>query len=346
MFTLSQASYDTKELLKWGGLFIGGLVVVIVFLQMFLIVKNAIFPTPPPKPTVAFGKLDPQLFPPSVTDKKLTYKINTLTGSLPGFNDQIKVYKIKTFTPDLLSLQNASDKVSQVGFKSTPTKISETNYQWTNTDNYGLAQTINMDIVDNNFALTSNFLASPSAISGNLPNETDSIKTTTDYLSKINTLPTDIDTGNAKTSFFAAQNGTFVPVASLADADAVRVDLFQKEVDNLPITYEQPNFSNINVFVGVNQEILQVEYFYQTPSSEFATYPIKTSTQAYADLQNGIAYIASYTGSSPTVSINDAFLAYYISSQAQKYLMPVIVFEGSDNFTAYVPAVTGEWINK
>jgi hypothetical protein len=237
MFTLSQASYDTKELLKWGGLFIGGLVVVIIFIQLFLMVKNAIFPTPPPKPTVVFGKLDPQLFPPSVTDKKLTYKINTLTGALPSFKDQLKVYKIKTFPPDLLSLQNASNKVEAVNFKSTPIKISETNYEWTNTDPLGLNQTINMNTVNNNFSLTSDFLASPSAISGALSNEADSIKTATDYLSKINTLPTDIDTTNAKTSFVAAQNGAFVPVSSLADANAVRVDLFQKDVDTLPVAY-------------------------------------------------------------------------------------------------------------
>ena len=134
MFTLSQASYDTKEMLKWGGLFIGGLVVIIVFIQMFLTVKEAIFPTPPPKPTVAFGKLEPQLFPKSVTDKKLTYKVNTLSGSLPVLSDQMKIFKIKTFTPDLLSLQNAKTKVAAAGFIDTPTQILNTSYEWYNID--------------------------------------------------------------------------------------------------------------------------------------------------------------------------------------------------------------------
>jgi len=45
-----------------GGLFIAGLVVVVVFIQMFLIAKEAIFPTPPPKPTVAFGNLTRNFF--------------------------------------------------------------------------------------------------------------------------------------------------------------------------------------------------------------------------------------------------------------------------------------------
>jgi hypothetical protein len=346
MFTLSQASYDTKEILKWGGLFIAGLVVLVIFIQLFLIVKNAVFPTPPPKPTVAFGKLDPQLFPASVTDKKLVYKINTLTGNLPTLTNQIRVFKIQTFTPDLLSLQNAKDKVDPAGFKSDPTQISGTEYEWTNTDPAGLLQKIRMNIIDNNFVATSDFLTNQAALTGALPNENDSIKAATHYLNQINTLPGDIDTSKTKTSFFAIQNNTLLPATSLANANAVRVDFFQKDVDQLPIVYEQANFSNINVLVGVNAEILQAQYFYQAPGSNSGTYPVKTSTQAYQDLQNGSADIISYDGTSTTVSITDAFPAYYLSSQNQNFLMPVIVFEGSDNFTAYVPAVTDEWINK
>jgi hypothetical protein len=346
MFTLSQASHDTKEILKWGGLFIAGLVIIVVFIQMFLVVKEAIFPTPPPKPTVAFDKLDPQLFPTSVTDKKLTYKINTLTGALPTFPNQMKIFKIKTAAPDLLSLSNAKAKVAAAGFKSAPTQISDVNYKWGNTDSLGLLQEITMNIVNNNFVLTSDFLSGKSALSGNLPNEKDSITAATYYLSQINTLPADIDTGKTKTSFFTVTNGSFAPVTSLAGAKTVRVDFFQKDINKIPIVYEQPNSSNINFLVGPKEEIIQAQYFYQAPSDESATYPIKTSTQAYDDLQKGIAYIASYGGSSSTVSIIDAFPAYYTSSQDQKYLMPVIVFEGSNNFTAYVPAVTDEWINK
>ena len=75
MVSLSDASYETKEILKWGGLIIAGLVILIVLLRVFFIVKEAIFPTPPPKPTVSFGKLEPQIFPKNVTEQKLTYSI-------------------------------------------------------------------------------------------------------------------------------------------------------------------------------------------------------------------------------------------------------------------------------
>ena len=346
MFTLSQASYDTKELLKWGGIFIAGLVIIVVFIQMFLMVKEIIFPTPPPKPTVAFGKLDPQLFPINVNNKKFTYKINTLSGYLPAFDNQIKVYKIKTFTPDLLSLQSATAKVAVVGFTANPIQLSNTSYQWNNTTQFGLSQSIKMDIVDDNFTLASDFLSNQSALSGALSKEAATITAANDYLSQINSSPADIDSTKTQTSFFAIQNSVLMPATSLANAQAIRVDFFQKDVNSLPIVYEQPNLSDINVLVGPNDQIFQAQYFYQTPTKESATYPIITSTQAYQELQSGNAYIASYDGTSTTVSITDASLAYYMSSQNQSYLMPVFVFQGSDNFTAYVPAVTDGLINK
>jgi hypothetical protein len=346
MITLSQASYDTKELLKWGGLFIGGLVVIIVFIQMILVVKNAIFPTPPPKPTLAFGKLDPQLFPVSVTDKKITYKINTISGYLPSFDNQLKVFKIKAITPDLLSLQNTKDKLAAAGFVSAPTQLSNTNFEWINTDFAGLTQNIKMDIVSNNFALASDLMSNQTVLSKDLTNEKASIKAATDFLTKINELPTDIDTTKTSTDFFSIQNGEFTPVASLSDAKAVEVDFFQGDVNNMPIIYEQPKASSLSIIVGPGGEIVKAQYFHQTPTKDSATYPIKTAVQAYTDLQNGIAYIASYKGVSTSVSINNAYLAYYMSSQTQNFLMPVIVFEGSDNFTAYVPAITDEWINR
>jgi hypothetical protein len=346
MFTLSQASYDTKEILKWGGIFIAGLVVVVVFIQMFLMVKEIIFPTPPPKPTVAFGKLDPQLFPANVSDKKFTYKINTLSGYLPVYNDLGKVYKIKTFTPDLLSLQNATAKVAVAGFTANPTQLSNTSYQWNTTARSGLLQSIKVNIVDDNFTLTSDFLSNQAALSGALSKETDVIKAANFYFNQINPLPTDIDNTKTQTTLFAAENGLLTPATSFANAQAIRVDFFQKDVNGLPIVYGQPHASDINILVGPNDQIFQAQYFYQTPTKESATYPLITSTQAYQELQSGNAYIASYDGTSTTVSITDVTLAYYMSSQNQSYLMPIFVFQGSNNFTAYVPAVTDVWINK
>jgi len=39
------------------------------------------------------------------------------------------------------------------------------------------------------------------------------------------------------------------------------------------------------------------------------------------------------------------YLAYYDSLDPQTYLQPVFVFEGDDDFLAYVPAVEAAWVD-
>ena len=102
MFTLSDASRDTKEILKWGGIFITVLVVALLFVRLGFYIKDLLYPAPPPAPTVAFGKLQLQGFPQNVVDQAFTYTNNTLTGALPNLSDQVKVYRMEPVKPDLL----------------------------------------------------------------------------------------------------------------------------------------------------------------------------------------------------------------------------------------------------
>ncbi len=343
MITLSQASHDTKDILKWGGLFIAGLVIVVVFIQLFLIVKEAIFPTPPPKPTVAFGKLEAQVFPSNITNQKLSYKINTLTGSLPSYFDQVKIFKMKTYAPDLLGLKNAQAKVIGLGFTSSPIKISDSTYQWTTTDDSGLSKSIKMDIITYDFVLTSNFAST--SLPGSLPDKNTAIKSASKFLSDISYPVNDIDNDKTQVNYFSLANGQLIPSSSVSNAQTVEVDLFQKDINKISIIYEGPKTSNLNVLIGNDGKILQSLGIHQTATEEFATYPVKTTKQAFDELQDGNGYVASYQGSG-NVSITDVSVAYYIATKTQKYLMPVFVFQGNDNFYAYVPAVTDEWIDK
>ena len=96
---------------------------------------------------------------------------------------------------------------------------------------------------------------------------------------------------------------------------------------------------------GLYQDwILEANYSRQNIMDESATYPIKTAQQAFEELQEGNGFIASHSGDSTNVKIKEVYLALYSEGKLQQYLTPVIVFEGDNNFVAYVPAVTDEWI--
>jgi hypothetical protein len=344
MITLSQASYDTKEILKWGGLFIAGLVILVLG---FVFIKQTFFPTPPPKPTMDYGKLTPQLFPKNVIDKTPTFVINTLSGALPNFPDLIKIYKIQVNTPNLLGVDNATAMAKALKFTLGPNKISETLYEWKNPDDSDLASKIDIDIVNFNFNISTNYLTNNTiATSQNMQAAKDSIIDAKKILSSLSISPNDLDDTKTQTEFLNIKNGVLTAADSLSNAQVTKVLFYQNDINKLPIFYENPNSSNITMLIGPQDKTLEVNYVHQIVTDKFATYPLKTSTQAYEDLKQGYSYIASYQGKSSTVSINDVTLAYYIGSQPQEFLMPVFVFQGNDNFVAYVPAVTDEWISK
>jgi hypothetical protein len=350
MFTLSDASTDTKEILKWAGIIIGALIILVILFNAFTYVKNLLYPTPPPKPTVAFGKLPGIIFPQRAIDAKLTYSVDTLSGNLPSFSDQIKVFRTQKAQPDLLALQKAKTKAASLGFVSEPTEISNSAYQWTNaTDPSGLQQTLTMDITSYNFTLTSNFMQNPAVLRAEkLPDQFHAAEQAQTVLQDMGLLANDINIEKKQVNLFSIKNDGLIPASSFSNTQIIEVNFPQKDINNFPVYFEQPNITNINFLIAGGSEqtqAVQINYLNQTASDQFATYPLKTAELAFSELKQNKAYIAAYYGTDK-VLIKNVFLAYYISNKEQDLIMPIIVFEGNNGFFAYVSAITDEWISK
>ena len=86
-----------------------------------------------------------------------------------------------------------------------------------------------------------------------------------------------------------------------------------------------------------------MHYTFWPISDETATYPLKKSKEAWEELKDGKAYVASPGDGRTQVVIRKVFLGYYDSEEYQSYLQPIFVFEGDGNFVAYVPAVNPQW---
>lgn len=351
MFTLSDASKDLKQFLKYAGIFITAVVVIILILRVILFVKEVFLPTPPPKPEVAFGKLQPQSFPANAQNQNFTYSINTLTGNLPNLNGQSKVYRMKPFQPDLLAVNKFQDKIASVGFGKGSTAVSDKVFEWKSNETItGIEKRIRFNTINSNFMITSPYMADADILKGkDLPTEANAIEAATSLLKSMQVMPEDIDLEKTKVNLFSIQNDSLVTATSLSNSQVIEINFFQKNIDKLSIFYEKPNSSNISVLIaggGYQGQIVGANYIYQPVSNDSSTYPLKSVSTAYNELKNGQGYIASYFGTLPNISITNVFLAYYIGSQTQDFLMPIIVFEGNEGFFAYVPAVTDEWINK
>lgn len=339
--TLSQAVAKIKLLLK---------IAVVVFVILIAItlgrsIKDRIAPTPPPQPTVSFGKLPNILFPKSVTDSKITYSLNTITGDLPAFPNVVKVYKIVAKSPSFFALENAKNRVEQLGFTSPTIRLSEELYQWT--DETLLSRRIVVNVRTFDFTLSSLFLSDPIVESAhNLPDEKTAIDIARSFLSNISSFPSDIDATTTKTSLFSIAQENLIPATSKSEAKIIRVDFFQKSVDGLPIYYQSPLNSNIYVLIAATKPpVVEASFYHRPISNESATYPIKTANQAFADLVKGNAYIAFNPSNSKTVSVSNVLLGFYLAKEGYDFLVPIFIFEGN-NFFAYVPAITDQWIDK
>lgn len=349
MPSLHETIEKIKKLLLWGAIGTGAIIIVVILFRIGASIFGALNPPKIPLPTVAFGSLPQPIFPKNVINEKFHYTNNTLSGSLPDFPDRLIVYKIHQNTGTLLNLSDAKSDVAAVGFTPDPIssdaaqiQLTPTQYQWTTSKD--LSKEVTMDIVSKNFVFKSDFMTYAPALSATfLPNQTDAVQTAIGFLSQIGAPTDDLGIEKTKTTLLSIQNGTLVNTDSITQAQVIRIDFFQKDINKLPVVYQTPGESPMNVFVASGEftgQVVEANYFHQGyDKNTDSTYPLISAQVAYNRLKNGQAYIASFNGTTTDVLINNIYLGYYISDTPQQYLQPVVVFEGNNNFVAYVPAI-------
>lgn len=344
--------HDTTELTKKVGLYAAlGIIVIVILVFTFrtgLAIKNFFLPPGPPPPTVAFGKVTKVPFPQNVTQEQLTYEIDTISGVLPTFPTQLKVYKVVQKEPSFFNLQRARDKVSRVGFRGREQKKSDNEYQWV--DEGELLRSMVMNIITQNFTLTSFYPTYPPVVNGeNIPDESGAQEKAKNFLASMDLLPSDIDISKTRTELFSLKDGILIPASSLSTAQIIRVDFYQKDRDEIPMYYPRPPYSAMSFLIssdtGVEyNSVVDGKFYHQEFNEKGETYPIKTAELAFEELKQGKGYIASFLGADRNVKITEVTLGYYLSDQKQEYILPIIVFKGENDFYAFVQAVNENWI--
>lgn len=354
--SLHKAIGETKNIFKWIGIILGVIIFIVLTVRIVIAVNNMINPPKAPPSTVAFGKLTEIKFPPSKTVENLSYIIDTTTGMLPFFGDRAPVYKIYQPEPDLLALQKTQEKVNKYGFPPQGTQLSDTKYAWTNSS--PPYKTITVDILSSNFNISSRFMSDQNIIQGqNFSTQEKAIEMANSFISSISPV-SDLDDAKTKITLLTASNGNLTATTSLSNTQIFRIDFFQKDipipqnsytsmgVPSLKIYYPNPFFSTMNVFIGAGGyegQIVQGDFFHQNIAPGWATYPMKTTQEALEELKKGNGYIATYNGNKE-IKIKNVYIGFYMADYPQEYLMPIFVFEGDNDFFAYVSAVKDEWI--
>lgn len=312
---------------------------IFLFVKGGTFFKNTFFPTPPAPPDKTFGLLPAINFPPSAITTTPKYRINTVSGSLPSFPDRIKVYALIQPQANITALRTAQGKVASLGYTQNQQAINPSVYKWSMPDKNN---TLTYNILNFNFSVSSDYPVNPTYANNVAPDISTGQKGITEFVSALGANFSDIDFANATTTFYAMSADKLLRSPTPTSANFLRFDLFQNPVDKLTIFYPDPNNSLLNFTVtGSSAEVVESNYPHMTPDLTISsTYPLKTASQAYDELKKRNAYIASPV-TSPLIEITDVGVGYYLNGDPdQKYLLPIIVFLGKNNFRAYVDGVS------
>lgn len=367
MSRLTHTSITARKVIKYGVIgFAAYLVLRLIFIGAINLWKK-LNPPPPPPPTVAFGKLPKLEFGQSIKGD-FKFVLETPTGGLPKFFDRASVYFMTYKRPSLLALERAKQTANLLGFAGAPIALDAETYAWR--IQLPASLELVMNIVSGSFEINYNWQNDEKILTEkNLPGNNQAIQEAKSYLDRAQLLADDLELGEIEVSYLKAVAGKMVKAVSLSEANFVKVDFYRKRVEGIPVE-EMTSAGSLTGFApksgsmaptvtpepddGVVSFILSASLlpqkrfvhlsynFFPVVYENSSTYPLKDISLAWEEVKNGQAYVASVKEGISDIVIRKIYLAYY-DTGPQEFLQPVYVFEGDDDFIAYVSAVDSSW---
>ena len=165
--TLTLVAIQARKVIRYGIILF--VVIVVGRLALFGAINlyKALKPTPPPPPTVGFGRLTELPFPNlNIELPELTYTLETPSGTFPKFGDQMPVYYMPQKTGNLFSVDRMKQRAKALGFTNTPQQKSDTIFVF---NHPSIPSTLTMDSVFETFSLSFNLAEDSSPLSARAP---------------------------------------------------------------------------------------------------------------------------------------------------------------------------------
>lgn len=347
MTRLTKVAIMTRKIIRFSVLGMVMLVVLRVAVAVGTGVYQNYFGQKTPPPNVEFGKMPKIPFPAVSTDDypKFSYTLETVEGSVPKLDNQARVYYMPKANITLLSLDSARVTATLLGFSGEPEQVNSTVYRF---PHQKLPARLEMNIATKIFSISYELKDFFIPFENRPPAPEVAVERAKSILTSANVFPADL-TGNTSYQFLRVENKNLVGVPSLSEANLVKVNLYRKQYNKYPSMPPYPSQANVWFILtgsgsGITQLLAGDFYYYPVDETKFATYPLRTSQQAYEDLQAGKGYIASLGNNEDgNVTLRKVYLAYYDPDTITDFYQPIFVFEGDRNFTAYVPAVSYDY---
>jgi len=351
MPTLTETAVTARKVIKYSIIAIIGISLLVPASNAFRAYWEKTHPAPPPAPTVSFGQIPAITFPQSQAQGQYQFQLQTIEGVLPSMPTQAKVYFVFTVGPKFFDEEKTREKARLLGF---PEEIARDPYYRYTFKNPQTSATLKLDMLNENFEVRYPFETDPFFIGQASPTPQQALGIIQNFLAGGNSWPDDIDKEKTKNLFFKYDQGKreLFLAPSLSEAEVVKVNLFRADLEGLPLLPPNPQDSNISFLVGQKEGksiIIAGKYIhFPIHQEQMATYPLKNSTLAWEEVKAGKAFIGNLGKNSADkpIIIRRIYLAYFDPSLPQNFLQPIFVFEGDNDFIAYLPAIDSSWIKE
>lgn len=353
MATLTEISIASRKyVLYLIAVFIGYLILSF----LFNLIKSSLTtnrPIPVPPPNVRFNKIPAPKFPQAATSSSgLQFELLNIEGRPPETTTAAKIYAMPKKQPSLLTIQKANSFAVQLDFIKEPEVITPLYFRYT--DPKDPLRTLELDAVNLNFKLKYDYLKNLKAVSSiPISNKNQPQKDVINYIQKRGFFDDGILKGKITSEYFTFDSNSLSisKASSIATTNMVRINFFRENINDMKVV--PSGFYRSNTYIlytpspDVDTSILEVIYSYWPVAfDDFATYPLKSGASAWQELNNGYAYVIN-PGTNPPdkpIVVREIYLSYYDSEEPQTYLQPIFVFEGDNDFAAYLPAISPEWL--
>jgi hypothetical protein len=352
MSSLTETAFYTRRTINWSIIAVIGYILLRIFWGVLVNVYLTFFPPKAPPPNHAFGNLPAVTFP--LTEASPTgqfiFQLQTIEGSVPAASASANVYFMPKKGSNLLALSTAQAFAKRLGFATTPIPDAANKNIYRFDDATTQLRHLWYDIVTTNFVIQYDFQRDTGLfLNSKVPSIQEARAEARNLLQTYNLYPEDLTGGEVRVTYYRVSESSLIPVSSQSQADAVKVDFFRPKIAATPIvtgTSEGPISIVLSGSGNAKKRIISFTYAYWPIDYQtVATYALKTSAQAWQELQQGGGYVLKYPNT-PLITVRNIYLAYYDPTIPQTYLQPVFVFEGDDGFIAYVPAVSPEFIEQ
>jgi len=296
-----------------------------------------------------FGKIRAPQINNASSSAGLSFRLDTVDGKPITATDSAKVF----YLPPPVARFGYREKVyliaKTLGFNTDIVKYQLQGDKAVLTDP---TQDLTVDIRNFNFTYQFHFENTPELFTNAAtPTTKESQDRAVNFLQKINRYPDEFTQGTPNIIFFNynPEIKQFKQLDRNTGANLAEVDFYRPDVDGFPVV--SPTFFNSQNYVMVmmipNSEprIIKAQInFFEKSGQQVGYYPVKTGDQAFSALKEGQGLVVSNPDGVNKVVIKTMGLGYFEPDFYQDYFQPVYVFTGDNNFVAYVPAITDDYL--